>query len=87
MRFIKRVGSFRLLALVAALAAGVLAVSLSSGSSHREAPGTMLDPAADDTDVYAFTADDAPGSLTVVEFAEKLRFNSSGTGAGAFAGT
>jgi hypothetical protein len=66
MRFIKRVSGFRLLALVAALAAGVLAVSLSSGSSHREAPGTMLDPAADDTDIYAFTADDAPGSLTVV---------------------
>jgi hypothetical protein len=26
----------------------------------------MLDPAADNTDTYAFTADDAPGSITVV---------------------
>jgi len=51
---------------VAALAAGSLAVSGVLGSSHREAPRIMLDPAADNTDVYAFTAKDAPGSLTVV---------------------
>jgi hypothetical protein len=51
---------------VAALAAGSLAVSGVFGSSHREAPRIMLDPAADNTDVYAFTAKDAPGSLTVV---------------------
>lgn len=55
-----------LLALVAAIAAGAVAVSLSFGSSHREAPGTMLDPTADNTDVYAFTAKDAPNALTVV---------------------
>ena len=66
MHLFKRAGRFRLLALMAAIAAGILAVSLSFGSSHREAPGTMLDPSADDTDVYAFTADDAPGALTVV---------------------
>ena len=66
MHLFKRVGKFRLLTLMAAIAAGILAVSLSFGSSHREAPGTMLDPTADDTDVYAFTADDAPGALTVV---------------------
>jgi Domain of unknown function (DUF4331) len=66
MHLFKRAGKFRLLALMAAIAAGILAVSLSFGSSHREAPGTMLDPSADDTDVYAFTADDAPGALTVV---------------------
>ena len=66
MHLFKRVGKFRLLTLMAAIAAGILAVSLSFGSSHREAPGTMLDPSADDTDVYAFTADDAPGALTVV---------------------
>src|SRR2546423_1291249 len=52
--------------LVAALAAGVLTVALSSGSSHREAPLTSIDPTADDTDVYAYTANDAPGALTVV---------------------
>ena len=51
---------------VAALAAGSLAASGVFGSSHREAPRIMLDPAADNTDVYAFTAKDAPGSLTVV---------------------
>ena len=52
--------------LAAALAAGSLAVTGVFGSSHREAPRIMLDPAADNTDVYAFTAPDAPGSLTVV---------------------
>src|SRR5215210_670325 len=66
MRPIRRARATRLLALIAALAAGVLAVALSAGSSHREAPNTALDPTADDTDVYAFTAKNAPGSLTVV---------------------
>src|SRR5215210_6497460 len=51
---------------VAALAAGALAVTSGAGSSHREAPGILKDPTADNTDVYAFTAPDAPGSLTVV---------------------
>ena len=54
------------LTLAAALAAVAVAVPLATGSSHREAPNTAADPTADDTDVYAFTADDAPGSLTVV---------------------
>src|SRR3954468_18982009 len=53
-------------ALLAALAAGVLAVVPGSGSSHREAPLTSIDPTGDDTDLYAFTAPDAPGALTVV---------------------
>jgi Domain of unknown function (DUF4331) len=53
-------------ATAAALAAGVLAVSGATGSSHREAPGTQKDPTADNTDVYAFTAPDAPHDLTVV---------------------
>src|SRR4051794_24336048 len=55
-----------LAALVAALGAGVLAVTLSSGSSHREAPLSSIDPTADDTDVYAFKAPDAPNALTIV---------------------
>ena len=50
----------------AALVAGSLAVSGVFGSSHREAPKILTDPTADNTDVYAFTAKDAPGSLTVV---------------------
>ena len=53
-------------ATAAALAAGSLAVTGVFGSSHREAPRIMLDPSADNTDVYAFTAPDAPHSLTVV---------------------
>jgi hypothetical protein len=54
------------LSLVAALAALAIAVPLGIGSSHREAPLTALDPTADDTDVYAYTANDAKDSLTVV---------------------
>lgn len=54
------------LSALAALAAAVLATALSQGSSHREAPNVMLDPAADNTDTYAFTADDAQDKLTVV---------------------
>ncbi|HWT23341.1 MAG TPA: DUF4331 domain-containing protein [Solirubrobacteraceae bacterium] len=50
----------------AALAAGVIAVAPGSGSSHREASLIALDPTADNTDVYAFTAADAPDALTVV---------------------
>ena len=55
-----------LAALVAAIGAGALAVTLSAGSSHREAPLTSIDPTADDTDVYAFKAPDAPNALTIV---------------------
>src|SRR3954454_12201096 len=66
MRLLTRAGATKVLALLAALLAGVVAVGASSGSSHREAPGTMLDPKADDTDVDAFTAPDAPDALTVV---------------------
>src|SRR5215213_5001198 len=53
-------------ALLAALAAIGLAVSSGSGSSHREAPLSSIDPTGDDTDVYAFVAPDAPNSLTLV---------------------
>src|SRR4051812_10638282 len=54
------------LSIIAALAAVAIAAAVSLGSSHREAPNIMLDPAADNTDTYAFTADEAPGSITVV---------------------
>jgi hypothetical protein len=56
----------KLLLALAALAAMAISVTVAVGSSHREAPGTMLDPSADDTDLYAFTAKDATGALTVV---------------------
>src|SRR3954452_18207792 len=58
--------SMRRIALIAALIAAAIAVPLSFGSSHREAPLTSIDPTADDTDLYAYTANDAPASLTVV---------------------
>src|SRR3954463_16651054 len=50
----------------AAVGAGGVVTALSTGSSHREAPLTALDPTADNTDVYAFTAPDATSDLTVV---------------------
>jgi hypothetical protein len=53
-----------LLALVA-LAASAIVVPFGISSSHREAPGISLDPSADNTDTYAWTAKDAPGALTV----------------------
>src|SRR5688572_13311149 len=55
--------------LAAALAtslAAFFAVTVGFGSSHREAPAISLDPSADNTDVYAYTAKDVPGALTVV---------------------
>jgi hypothetical protein len=53
------------LTILAALLAAAIAVPLSIGSSHREAPLTSIDPTADDTDLYAWTADEAPGSVTI----------------------
>ncbi len=53
-------------ALCAALVAAVVVVPLSTGSSHREAPNIALDPAADNTDVYAFVPKDAPGKVALV---------------------
>jgi hypothetical protein len=53
-------------ALMAALLAAVMVAAGVFGSSHREAPEILTDPTADNTDVYAFTAKDAPSSLTVV---------------------
>jgi hypothetical protein len=55
----------KLLLALAVLAAAAIAVPLGFGSSHREAPNISLDPAADNTDTYAWTAKDAPGALTV----------------------
>ncbi len=52
-------------ALGAALVAAAVAVPLSTGSSHREAPNISLDPAADNTDVYAFVPKDAPDKVAL----------------------
>ena len=53
------------LTIAAALAAAAIAVPMSIGSSHREAPLTSIDPTGDDTDLYAFTAEDAPEAITI----------------------
>lgn len=55
-----------IVALIGAIASIALAVAVSSGSSHREAPLTSLDPTGDNTDVYAFVAPDAPDALTLI---------------------
>src|SRR5215204_6351027 len=55
----------KLLLVLVALGASAIVVPLGISSSHREAPGISLDPSADNTDTYAWTAKDAPGSLTV----------------------
>jgi Domain of unknown function (DUF4331) len=62
------------IALLGALLIAVLAAALVRGSgpekglasSHREAPRIMLDPAADNTDVYAFVSPDRPDTVTIV---------------------
>jgi hypothetical protein len=59
------------LAVVAAVAA-IAAVLVGTGptgagaSSHREAPLIADDPAADNTDVYAFVSPDAPSTVTLI---------------------
>ncbi len=59
---------------VAAIAAGatalggvaLLAPGASSASSHREAPYTLTDPSADNTDTYAFVSPENDGSVTLI---------------------
>jgi hypothetical protein len=55
----------KLLLAAAAMLACAVVVPLALSSSHREAPGIALDPSADNTDTYAWTAADAPGALTL----------------------
>jgi hypothetical protein len=52
-------------ALVLALARGA-APDSANASSHREAPVISEDPAADNTDTYAFVSPDRPDSVTIV---------------------
>src|SRR4030095_14613274 len=40
--------------------------SSSGASSHREAPLIASDPAADNTDLYAFVSPDRPGYVTMI---------------------
>jgi len=63
-----------LLALVGAVAAAVVAAALvgvvgpsgATASSHREAPLISDDPAADNTDTYAFVSPDKPNTVTII---------------------
>jgi len=58
--------SIRKLAVIAAVtAAAGIAATFGFSSSHREAPNIMLDPSADNTDVYAWTPPDAQHSIAV----------------------
>ena len=52
--------------LAAVAAAAAIAVPVALSSSHREAPNIMLDPAADNTDVYAFVSPDDPDTVTMI---------------------
>ena len=57
-------------AVVAAVAAAALVGSIgpsgAKASSHREAPVISDDPAADNTDVYAFVSPDRPDTVTIM---------------------
>src|SRR5919202_3816192 len=63
-----------LLLVVAGAAAAAVAVALARGpapqagtaSSHREAPLISEDPAADNTDLYAFRSPDKPSTFTII---------------------
>jgi hypothetical protein len=52
--------------LAVALVAMVALATSALASSHSEAPGTAKDRLADDTDVYAWVAADAPSAVTFV---------------------
>ncbi|HEX6682239.1 MAG TPA: DUF4331 domain-containing protein [Candidatus Limnocylindrales bacterium] len=56
------------LAVLAAASAGLggLGPQLAGASSHREAPLIAADPAADNTDLYAFVSPDRPGFVTFI---------------------
>src|SRR5437867_8522686 len=57
---------FRHAAAAAIALLAIIAPATAGASSHSEAPGTSKDRLADDTDLYAFVAKDAPGSVTIV---------------------
>ncbi|MGI8536065.1 MAG: DUF4331 domain-containing protein [Mycobacteriales bacterium] len=46
--------------------AALLSPTVSTASSHREAPSIAKDPRADNTDVYAFVSADAPDSVNLI---------------------
>ncbi len=59
-------GAVVALAAAAAAFTGMLGPSSAGASSHREAPLIGDDPAADNTDVYAFVSPDKPDTVTII---------------------
>jgi hypothetical protein len=59
-------GTAVLSAAAAAAFVGSLGPSSATASSHREAPLIADDPAADNTDVYAFVSPDKPNTVTII---------------------
>ncbi len=59
-------GAAAVSAVAAAAFVGALGPSGATASSHREAPLIGDDPAADNTDVYAFVSPDAPSTVTLI---------------------
>jgi Domain of unknown function (DUF4331) len=62
----RRAFAFGATALVLGATVAGLGPSAGSASSHREAPLIASDPAADNTDVYAFVSPDRPGYVTFI---------------------
>jgi len=63
----------------AAVALGVFGItSIASASSHREAPAIALDPAADNTDVWAWVTPGSHSNLTIVAAYNPLEEPSGG---------
>jgi len=59
----------RTVAVIGSMLMGATTVALTTGggaSSHRDAPLIAQDPVADNTDVYAFIAPDAPDHVTII---------------------
>jgi hypothetical protein len=59
-------GAAVLSAAAAAAFVGSIGPSSATASSHREAPLIADDPAADNTDVYAFVSPDKPSTVTII---------------------
>jgi hypothetical protein len=59
-------GAAVLSAVAAAAFVGSIGPSGATASSHREAPLIADDPAADNTDVYAFVSPDKPNTVTII---------------------
>ena len=59
-------GAAIVVSVAAAALAGAVGPSGATASSHREAPLISDDPAADNTDVYAFVSPDRPDTVTII---------------------